>query len=45
MLAATETVLPRSQPGYTPRRLLGADAIGVALDTVIDRYTMTKHLP
>ena len=44
MLCATEalltTIITRVQAG----RLAGADAIGVALGRVIDRYKMAKHL-
>lgn len=44
MLAATEallaTITTRTQAG----RLAGADAIGVAVGKVIDRYKMAKHL-
>ncbi|MBA2472507.1 MAG: transposase, partial [Pseudonocardiales bacterium] len=44
MLAATEALLATITTQTQAGRLAGADAIGVALGKVIDRYKMAKHL-
>jgi Transposase DDE domain len=44
MLAATEALLATLTTRIQAGRLTGADAIGVALGKVIDRYKMAKHL-
>ena len=44
MLAATETLLATIATRVSGGKLAGADAIGVALGKVIDKYKMAKHL-
>jgi hypothetical protein len=44
MLAATEALLDKITTRVREGRLAGADAIGVAVGKVIDRYKMAKHL-
>ena len=44
MLAATEALLTTLTARVQAGRLAGADAIGVALGKVINRYKMAKHL-
>jgi hypothetical protein len=44
MLAATEALLDKISTRVREGRLHGADAIGVAVGKVIDRYKMAKHL-
>lgn len=44
MLAATEALLATITARVQAGRLAGADAIGVAVGKVIDRYKMAKHL-
>jgi hypothetical protein len=44
MLAATEALLATLTARVQAGRLAGADAIGVALGKVINRYKMAKHL-
>ncbi|MCA1700947.1 MAG: IS1634 family transposase, partial [Actinobacteria bacterium] len=44
MLTATEALLAKVATRVQAGRLAGADAIGVAVGKVIDRYKMAKHL-
>jgi hypothetical protein len=44
MLAATEALLDKITTRVAEGRLAGADAIGVAVGKVIDKYKMAKHL-
>jgi hypothetical protein len=44
MLAATEALLAKISARVAEGRLAGADAIGVAVGKVIDKYKMAKHL-
>jgi hypothetical protein len=44
MLAATEALLAKIAARVAEGRLAGADAIGVAVGKVIDKYKMAKHL-
>jgi hypothetical protein len=44
MLSATEALLATITARIQAGRLVGADAIGVAVGKVIDRYKMAKHL-
>jgi transposase len=44
MLTATEALLDKITTRVAEGRLTGADAIGVAVGKVIDRYKMAKHL-
>jgi hypothetical protein len=44
MLSATEALLATITTRIQAGRLVGADAIGVAVGKVIDRYKMAKHL-
>ena len=44
MLAATEALLATIAARVAAGRLAGADAIGLAVGRVIDRYKMAKHL-
>jgi hypothetical protein len=44
MLAATEALLDKITIRVVEGRLAGADAIGVAVGKVIDKYKMAKHL-
>jgi hypothetical protein len=44
MLAATETLLATIATRVQDGRLAGADAIGVAVGKIIDKYKMAKHL-
>ena len=44
MLTATETLLATISTRAQAGKLAGADAIGVALGKVIDKYKMAKHL-
>jgi len=44
MLAATEALLTKIAARVAEGRLAGADAIGVAVGKVIDKYKMAKHL-
>jgi Transposase DDE domain len=44
MLAATEALLAKISARVAEGRLAGADALGVAVGKVIDKYKMAKHL-
>jgi hypothetical protein len=44
LLAATEALLTKIATRVAAGRLAGADAIGVAVGKVIDKYKMAKHL-
>jgi hypothetical protein len=44
MLAATEALLAKISARVADGKLAGADAIGVAVGKVIDKYKMAKHL-